>query len=245
MGMDPAAPARPCVLVIEDEEPIRDLVRRYLTAQEFDVLEAADSRAARSILDSTEVDLVLLDLGLPGEDGLTFARDLRTRFQGGVIIVSGRGESVDRIVGLELGADDYVAKPFELRELLARMRSVLRRVRAPAPSIETHAGKPLRFADFCLDRAARRVTDGTGRDVGLSTGEYDLLLALLEHPGRVLTRDQLMQRLHGRDAGPYDRAIDVMIGRLRQKIEADPANPELIRSVRGAGYLFSTRVVAG
>jgi two-component system, OmpR family, response regulator len=240
-----AAPPRARVLVVEDDAAIRDLVRRYLTTQEFDVLEAADGPAARAILAQVEVDLILLDLGLPGEDGLTFARDLRAGFQGGVIIVSGRGESVDRIVGLELGADDYVAKPFELRELLARMRSVLRRVRPAAPRTDVAPRQTLRFANFNLDRAARRLTDEAGRDIALTTGEYDLLVALLEQPGTVLSRDRLMQRLRGRTTGPFDRAIDVQIGRLRQKIEADPANPTLIRSVRGAGYVFSSRVQTG
>jgi DNA-binding response OmpR family regulator len=198
----------------------------------------------RAIIESDTVDVVLLDLGLPREDGFELTRWLREHWRGAIIIVTGRGESVDRVVGLELGADDYVTKPFDLRELLARVRSVMRRVAGATPP-QGSAGKPtsIEFAGFRLDAEARVLIGPAGGEVELTTGEFDLLTIFLEMANRVLSRDQLMERMHGREAGPYDRSIDVQIGRLRRKIEKDPAKPELIKSVRGAGYLFAARVV--
>jgi DNA-binding response OmpR family regulator len=230
------------VLVVDDDPEIVLLIVRYLSAQGFRVISAADGQAMRDAIAREPVDLVLLDLGLPGEDGLALTRYLRERWRGPIIIVTGRGESVDRVVGLELGADDYVTKPFDLRELLARIRSVLRRVSeraAPgAPASEAFV-----FEGFRLDPRSRELRDPRGAAVDLTTGEYALLKILVEHPNRVLSRDDLMSWMHGRDAGPYDRAIDVQIGRLRRKIEADPAEPALIKSVRGAGYLFAAKVM--
>jgi DNA-binding response OmpR family regulator len=159
-----------------------------------------------------------------------------------VIIVTGRGDSVDRVVGLELGADDYVTKPFDLRELLARIRSVLRRVSERAAAAPASTGETFAFAGFRLDARSRELRDPRGAIVELTTGEYALLKLLVEHPNRVLSRDDLMSWMHGRDAGPYDRAIDVQVGRLRRKIEPDPGEPALIKSVRGSGYLFAARV---
>ena len=231
------------VLVIDDDPGIRDIVQRYFTAQGFRVSTAADGAAARAVLELQRVDLALVDLGLPGEDGLSLTRHLRERWQTAIIIVSGRGETVERVVGLELGADDYVSKPFDLRELLARARSVLRRSAPTAPP--TPATGIYEFEGLRLDPGARRLYNRQGEEIPLSAGEFDLLLALVEQPNRVLSRDQLMQRTHGRDAGPYDRAIDMQIGRLRRKIEVDPANPSLIKSVRGAGYLFAAPVRRG
>jgi two-component system OmpR family response regulator len=231
-------PDASALLVVDDDPAIRDLVRRYFQAHGFVVHEAADAASARALLGREPVALVLLDLGLPGEDGLQLARHLREHWRGAVIIVSGRGDAVDRVVGLEVGADDYVAKPFDLRELLARVRSVLRRVQAP-PAAPAAA---LCFAGFRLEPGGRRLLDAQGAEVALTTGEFDLLHAFALHPQRVLTRDELMQAIHGRESGPYDRAIDVQVGRLRQKIEADAANPLLVRSVRGVGYLFAVPV---
>jgi two-component system OmpR family response regulator len=236
-------PARPQhLLVVDDDDEIVALASRYFGVHGFRVSGAADGLAMRRVLAEQAVDLVLLDLGLPGEDGFDLTRYLRTRWQGPVIIVTGRGESVDRVVGLELGADDYVTKPFDLRELLARVRSVLRRsggrTEAGAAAPESAA---IRFAGFRLDPASRRLTDAGDRPVDLTTGEYELLRIFLERPNRVLSRDDLVSLLHGREAGPYDRAIDVQVGRLRRKIESDPAHPEIIKSVRGAGYLFAAR----
>jgi DNA-binding response OmpR family regulator len=196
----------------------------------------------RDTLARTAVDLVLLDLGLPGEDGFELTRQLRRNWNGALIIITGRGESVDRVVGLELGADDYVTKPFDLRELLARVRSVLRRA---APGAEPDGGNgevAFRFGHFLLFPQSRTLRTTGGETIALTTGEYELLRVLVEHPNRVLSRDDLMEHIHGRNAGPFDRAIDVRIGRLRRKVESDPSRPELIKSVRGAGYMFSARV---
>ncbi|MBS0382920.1 MAG: response regulator [Proteobacteria bacterium] len=231
------------LLVVDDDPGVLDLLQRYFTGQGFTVSTAEDGAGMRRILAGNAVDLVLLDLGLPGEDGFELTRQLRKDWNGALIIITGRGESVDRVVGLELGADDYVTKPFDLRELLARVRSVLRR--SAAAGTDTPAKVQFRFAGFTLDPDGRTLRDDQGRAVALTSGEYDLLRVLVEHPNRVLSRDDLMGHIHGRSAGPFDRAIDVQIGRLRRKIEADPANPELIKSVRGAGYLFAARVARG
>jgi len=230
----------PHLLVVDDDPDILEIVLRYFGKQGFRVTGVADGLEMRRVLAAGTVQLVLLDLGLPGEDGFELTRYLRDQWRGPVIIVTGRGESVDRIVGLELGADDYVTKPFDLRELLARIRSVLRRTDA-RPEARDETGSLVHFADFRLDSDARRLTDARGIEVPLTTGEYELLILFLERPNQVLSRDDLISRMHGREAGPFDRAVDVQIGRLRRKIEADPAQPELIKSIRGAGYLFTAR----
>ena|SRR5690348_10734068 len=230
------------LLVVDDDTGVLDLLRRYFTGQGFEVSVAADGAGMRRALTGTHVDLVLLDLGLPGEDGFELTRQLRKSWSGALIIITGRGESVDRVVGLELGADDYVTKPFDLRELLARVRSVLRRS-APPPAADRSSGEStFHFGGFSLDPLARTVSTDGGDAIALTTGEYELLRVFVAHPNRVLSRDDLMDRIHGRNAGPFDRSIDVQIARLRRKIEADPANPGLIKSVRGAGYLLSARV---
>jgi DNA-binding response OmpR family regulator len=230
------------LLVVDDDVGILDLLRRYFSGQGFEVSVAANGAEMRDTLAQTSVDLVLLDLGLPGEDGFELTRQLRKRWNGALIIITGRGESVDRVVGLELGADDYVTKPFDLRELLARVRSVLRRATPDAPPREAPGHVAFQFGHFILAPHSRTLRTHDGETIALTTGEYDLLRVLVEHPNRVLSRDDLMEHIHGRNAGPFDRAIDVQIGRLRRKIEPDPANPKLIKSVRGAGYLFSARV---
>jgi len=236
----PPAPTQPAHLLVVDDDPdIVLLIVRYFSTHGFRVTSAADGNAMREAIAREPVDLVLLDLGLPGEDGLELTRYLRERWRGPIIIVTGRGESVDRVVGLELGADDYVTKPFDLRELLARIRSVLRRM---AERVPAGTGGAFAFAGFRLDPRSRELRDPAGTIVDLTSGEYALLKLLVEHPNRVLSRDDLMSWTHGRDAGPYDRAIDVQIGRLRRKIETDPAEPALIKSVRGAGYLFAAKV---
>lgn len=229
------------LLVVDDDTGVLDLLRRYFTGQGFEVSAAANGAEMRDALARTTVDLVLLDLGLPGEDGFELTRQLRKSWNGALIIITGRGESVDRVVGLELGADDYVTKPFDLRELLARVRSVLRR--APSATPDDAANQvAFQFGNFLLILQSRTLRTTGGETIALTTGEYELLRVLVEHPNRVLSRDDLMEHIHGRNAGPFDRAIDVQIGRLRRKVESDPANPELIKSVRGAGYLFSARV---
>jgi len=226
------------LLVVDDDEDIRALLRTYLSGVGYAVLEAADAKALREVLASHPVDLILLDQRLPDADGLVLARELRAASDVGIIIITGFGQPVDRILGLELGADDYVAKPVDLRELLARIRSVLRR-RSPRLADTPDA---LLFEGWNIDPSARRLTAPTGDVVDLTSGEFDLLMVFARQPNRVLSRDEIMNALHHREAGPYDRAIDVQVGRLRRKIEPDPTRPELIKSVRGAGYLFAPKV---
>lgn len=231
------------LLIVDDDPEILGLLSRYLGGHGYVVSRAGDGVEMRRVLAGHAVDLVLLDLGLPGEDGLELMRQLRAGFDCAVIIVTGRGESVDRVVGLELGADDYVAKPFDLRELLARVRSVLRRMAPKAAAASpAPAAEQILFDGFCLDLTARRLLAADGSEIGLTSGEFELLLAFVEQPNRVLSRDSLMNRIHGRDSGPFDRAIDVQVGRLRRKLEPDSDPPQMIKSVRGAGYMFAARV---
>lgn len=242
LPQEATAQARPQVLVVDDDVEICNLLVRYLGGNGYRVSTAGSGAQLRSSLREQHIDLVLLDLGLPDEDGLSLLRAIRPEWSGPVIVVSGRGESVERVVGLELGADDYISKPFDLRELLARVRSVLRRTRPEPPSVATTAERGIEFNGLLLDPAARRLLDRQGKEVSLTSGEFDLLLVLAERPNQVLSRDQLMNCIHGHDAGPFDRAIDVQVGRLRRKIELDPARPQLIKAVRGAGYLFTASV---
>ena len=237
------------LLVVDDEEDIRELLGDYLSGYGFEVRTVAGGAEMRAALRQQRCDLVLLDLGLPGEDGLSLARELRADPSIGIIIITGRGQPVDRIIGLEVGADDYVAKPFDLRELVARVRSVLRRIRASTASLagdepdDDPVPEPcLVFDGWRLDLASRSLSRPGGAQVALTTGEFDLLAAFVRNPNRVLSRDTLMDMIHHREAGPYDRSIDVQVGRLRRKIESDPAHPEMIKSVRGVGYIFAPRV---
>ncbi|MDM0117719.1 response regulator transcription factor [Variovorax sp. J22R133] len=237
--------------VLDDEPDITQLLAAYLGSNGFRVSQVHSGAALMDLMACDPPKLVLLDLGLPGEDGFAIARQLREHWQCGLVIVTGRGDAVDKVVGLEVGADDYVTKPFDLRELLARIKSVLRRIAPPAPSgPATAAPAPepsgvLRFAQWQLDTAARRLFNPSGVEVQVTTGEFDLLKALATHPNRVLSRDFLLGETRGRDGGPFDRTIDVQIGRLRRKVEADPDNPQLIKSVRGAGYILIPKVEAG
>ncbi|MBB5206534.1 response regulator [Chiayiivirga flava] len=231
---------RPTVLVVDDDTEIVALLQRYLAGNGFHVRTAGSGAGLREQIAGEAVDLVLLDLGLPDEDGLSVLRHLQTAWRGPVIVVTGRGDAVERVVGLELGADDYVTKPFDFRELLARIRSVLRR--AARPEASAGDGQRIGFAGFSLNLSTRSLVDASGAALPLTSGEFDLLAALLEDAGKVVDRDRLMTRLHGRDAGPYDRSIDVGIARLRRKLGDDAASPTLIRSVRGVGYLFAADV---
>jgi len=242
------------VLVVDDEERIRTMLRRYLVDEGFTVSAAADGAEMRLVLDRQKVDLVLLDLMMPGEDGLSVARFLRQHHPLlPIIVLTGKGDLIDRVAGLEAGADDYVAKPFHLREILARIRTVLRRVQpafdAPAAPSAAPAGaenaQTLAFAGWRLDLLKRELHRADGEPVPLTTGEYDLLQALARSPNRVLNRDQLMDLVKGREWAATDRVIDTQIVRLRKKIERDPKNPELIKTVRGAGYIFATVVTRG
>ncbi len=232
----------PHILVIDDEPDVRELIRTYLAQEGYRVSTLGDGQGLRRVLAGQSVDLVILDLGLPGEDGLSLARYLREHSDVGVIIVTGKGQTVDRIIGLEIGADDYLAKPFDLRELLARVRSVLRRTRGP---VRPETGEPdpaVRFAGWQLDLASRRLFAPDGKEVALTTGEFDLLAVFVRHPNRVLSRDRLLELTRHREAGPFDRSIDAQVGRLRRKIESDPERPVLIKSVRAAGYVFTSSV---
>ena len=223
--------------VVDDEPEITSLLSGYLTRQGYRVTRLASGQGLMALMAADPPALVLLDLGLPGEDGFAIARSLRERWQCGLVIITGRGDAVDKIVGLELGADDYVTKPFDLRELLARIKAVLRRVTAAAPAITAH-GTRLRIAGWELDMAARQLFDRNGHEVALTGGEFDLLRTFARNPGRVLSRDALIEQTRGREAAPFDRTIDVLVGRLRRKIEADPERPQLIKSVRGEGYIL-------
>jgi two-component system OmpR family response regulator len=230
------------ILVVDDDREIRDLLGRFLSKHGYRVTGAGDGKEMRRALADWNIDLVILDLMLPGEDGLSLCRDLRARSQIPVIMLTVMGEETDRILGLEMGADDYLPKPFNPRELIARMKAVLRRSHgAVAPSRGT--GKVLGFAGWRLDRGLRRLESPGGLVVDLGTGEFDLLVAFAEHPQQVLTRDQLLDLTHGRAEAPFDRSIDMQVSRLRHKIEANPKEPELIKTVRGGGYVF-TAVVA-
>jgi two-component system phosphate regulon response regulator OmpR len=237
------------ILVVDDEARIRTMLRRYLEGEGFKVSEAADGGAMRAVFEAGPVDLVLLDLMMPGEDGLSLARYIRQQAQTPIIMLTGKGELIDRVAGLEAGADDYVAKPFHLREILARIRTVLRRVQAPAASaVPAAATMPeptsgiLRFQDWCMDLLRRELRKPGGELVTLTSAEFELLRVFAMHPNRVLSRDQLMGLVKGREWETYDRAIDTQIVRLRKKIEVDPGHPALIKTVRGAGYVFATAV---
>ena len=233
--------------VVDDEPDITQLIARYLGTQGFRVSQLQRGADLPALMQSDPPALVLLDLGLPGEDGFAIARALRAHHRCGLVIVSGRGEAIDKVVGLEVGADDYVTKPFDLRELLARIKAVLRRLEPGPSAAPAAAAAPtprLRFAGFTLDPAARRVLDAGGSEVMLTGGEFDLLATLCRHPQRVLSRDFLLDATRGREAGPFDRTVDVQIGRLRRKLEVALPGTSLIRSVRGAGYLLTVPVEA-
>jgi two-component system OmpR family response regulator len=248
------------IAVLDDEVDITTLLANYLQAQGYRVTAVHSGAALMSLMASDVPALVLLDLGLPGEDGFTIARQLREHWNCGLVIVTGRGDSIDKVVGLEVGADDYVTKPFDLRELLARCKAVLRRAgsrdpagtAAPGAAAGAAAARPaaaeapqrLAFDSWSLDVGARRLVGPAG-EVELTSGEFDLLHTFVRHPGRVLSRDFLLEQTRGREAGPFDRTIDVQVGRLRKKLEADPEKPQIIKSVRGAGYILVPPVTAG
>jgi two-component system OmpR family response regulator len=231
------------VLVVDDDREIRDLLGRFLTKHGYRVTGAPDGKEMRRVLADWNIDLVVLDLMLPGEDGLSLCRDLRAKSQIPVIMLTMMGEETDRIIGLEMGADDYLPKPFNPRELLARMKAVLRRAQCAPAAPAAPRRKIVRFAGWKLDLGLRRLESPQGLVVDLSAGEFDLLVALVEHPQRVLNRDQLLDLTHGRAEAPFDRSIDMQVSRLRRKIEVDPKEPELIKTVRGGGYIFTAAVV--
>ena len=235
----------PHILVVDDDREIRDLLARFLERNHFRVTAARDAREARRAWPNGHFQLVVLDLMLPGEGGLDLARWMRTQSEVPIVMLTAMGEETDRIVGLELGADDYLAKPFNPRELLARMRAVLRRTgeaSSDAPARTEKSARTMQFAGWTLDPARRRLLNPDSTEVALTAGEFDLLLALAERPNRVLTRDMLLDLLRGRQAGPFDRAIDVAVSRLRRKLEDDGRNAQIIKTVRGGGYVLAATV---
>jgi two-component system phosphate regulon response regulator OmpR len=230
------------ILVVDDDVRIRQMLIRYFEDEGYRVTGAADGAAMRDCLQRTSIDIILLDLVLPGgEDGLMLAREVRARSDVPIIMLTGRDDVVDRIVGLEVGADDYIPKPFHLREVLARLRTVLRR-RQPAPVQRAEAGDTIHFDGWRLDLGCRQLITAAGTEIILTTGEFEMLAALARHPGRVFSRDVLMDLTHGRSLEAFDRTIDAQIARLRKKIEPDPKQPTLIKSVRGVGYVFTGKL---
>ena len=233
----------PHILIVDDHREIRDLVARALNKEGFRVSTAADGRAMRKLLADSRIDLILLDLMLPGEDGLSLCRTLRAESHVPVIMLTAKGDEVDRVIGLEMGADDYLPKPFGSRELIARIKAVLRRTPGRIAA-DQPKGRPsrYRFDRWGLDTGARELLRHDGVTIPLSTGEYDLLIAFVERPQRVLTRDQLLDLARGRTASALDRSVDTQVSRLRKKLERDPGDPKIIKTVWGGGYMFTPSV---
>jgi two-component system, OmpR family, response regulator len=227
------------ILVVDDDTEIRELLKRFLSKNGFRVSVVADGPRMRAVLAETKVDIVVLDVMLPGEDGLSLCRRIRSESGIPIIMLTAMGDDTDRIVGLEMGADDYLAKPFNPRELLARIKAILRR---SGQSAVPGGLSRLEFEGWKLDLAKRELTAPDGRLVDLTGGEFDLLVAFVEHPQRTLSRDQLLDLTRGRASSPFDRSIDIQVSRLRQKIEEDAKEPKLIKTVRSVGYIFSARV---
>jgi two-component system OmpR family response regulator len=230
------------ILIVDDDPEIRRLLVDYLARNGFEAVAARDGREMWQALDRHLIDLIVLDLMLPDTDGLTLCRDLRAKSNIPVLMLTARGEETDRIVGIEMGADDYLVKPFNPRELLARIKTILRRTRSLPPNLRPEAKRYLCFSGWCLDTAARLLSSPDGVATPLSGGEYRLLHILLDHPNRVLNRDQLTEMIQGREAEPYDRAIDVQVSRLRQRLRDDSREPQLIKTVRGEGYVLAASV---
>lgn len=233
------------ILIVDDEPEVRALLRTGLEAEGFTVLEAGNGAEAEAQLAAQQISLLTLDLKLGGEDGLKLARELRAKRNTPIIMITGKGDPIDRVVGLELGADDYIAKPFHLREVLARVRAVLRRSRETTraePDRAELSQPPIRFDRWVLDRDKRELRDVEGRPCILTTAEFSLLDIFVRHANRVLTRDQIMDLLKGHEWSPLDRSIDNLVARLRRKIEPADASPSLIKTVRGLGYIFTASV---
>jgi len=230
------------ILIVDDDREINALLAEYLEKNGYRAFTAGDGKAMWKTLDEARIDLIVLDLNLPGEDGLTLCRNLRTRSSIPIVMLTARGEPLDRILGLEMGADDYLPKPFEPRELFARIRSVLRRTRALPPEMESAEPKQARFAGWTMDFTARHLINPQDVVVALSGAEFRLLKIFIDHANRVLSRDQLLNMTQGRDADPFDRSIDLQISRLRQKLGEDARAPQIIKTVRNEGYVLATPV---
>lgn len=236
----------PHILIVDDDREISSLLADYLQRNGCQARVAGDGKAMARQLEQGRTDLIVLDLNLPGEDGLTLCRNLRAQTVYAtipVVMLTARGEPVDRILGLEMGADDYLPKPFEPRELLARIRSVLRRTQALPPNMQDNASQLARFAGWTMDFTARHLVNPDGVVVALSGAEYRLLKIFIDHANRVLSRDHLLNMTQGRDADPFDRSIDLQISRLRQKLGDDARSPQIIKTVRNEGYVLATPVV--
>lgn len=233
------------ILVVDDDHDIRSMVAEYLRKNGFRTSLAADGREMRAILDTNAIDLIVLDVMMPGDDGLVLSRNLRTSKHKAIpiILLTARDDATDRIIGLEMGADDYVTKPFSSRELLARINAVIRRTRMLPPNLQvTEASRLLEFGQWRLDTTARHLLDQQGTAVALSGAEFRLLRVFLDHPQRVLSRDQLLSLTQGREAELFDRSIDLLVSRLRQRLKDDPREPAYIKTVRSEGYVFSLPV---
>lgn len=230
------------IAVVDDEAQIREAVGEYLELHGFRVSLADGGAELRALLaeDDQPVDLVILDLNMPGEDGLSIARYLREHSGIGIVILTAAGQTLDRIIGLEVGADDYMAKPFDLRELLARVKSVLRRMpaRTSPPPAGDAGPRAIPIGPLVIDAEKHKLLDEAGEEIPLTSMEYDLLQVFAENPNRVLSRNQLLDMSHSQNRDPFDRSIDVRIARLRRKIEKDPSKPQILKTVRGVGYMF-------
>ena len=225
--------------MVEDDASVRRMIAEYLAEHGYTVTQADGGAAMRAEIERSLPDVVLLDVRLPGEDGLTLARYLRERYDVGIIMVTGASDVIDRVVGLEIGADDYVTKPFDPRELLARVKSVMRRLQASPPAqAAAPAAARVAVGRCVLDLTSHQLFDGEGRELAMTAMEFDLLKVFVEHPNKVLSRDQILTATRNREWEPFDRSIDIRIARLRRKVETDPDNPQAIKTVRGAGYMF-------
>ncbi len=228
------------IVIVDDEADIRDTLRDYLELKGYRVTCADGGKALRYVAERSSFDLVLLDINMPGEDGLSLARFLREQHDTGIIFLTAAGETVDRIVGLEIGADDYMAKPFDLRELHARIKAVLRRTDGSRQMAAAPPGnEKVQFGTCVLDMEQHSLCDGDGNEIAITAMEFDLLKVFAQHPNKVLSRDRILDLAHNRDWDPFDRSIDIRIARLRRKIEPDPSEPTIIKTVRGAGYIFA------
>jgi len=231
------------ILIVDDDREIRTLLAEYLDHNGYSTIMAADGPTMWAAMLEHHFELIVLDLNLPGDDGLTLCRNLRGKSNIPVIMLTARGEPLDRIIGLEMGADDYLPKPFEPRELLARIRSVLRRTQNTHSNSGNDAAQKIKFAGWTLDMTARHLISPDDMVVSLSGAEFRMLNIFLEHPNRILNRDQLLNMTHGRDADPFDRSIDIQISRLRQKLREDARTPQIIKTVRNGGYVLAVSVV--
>ena len=230
------------ILIVDDDAVIRSLLSTYLIKNGLRASTAADGRAMWQVLESGRIDLIVLDLMLPGDDGLTLCRKLRAKSDIPILMLTALGDETDRIVGLEMCADDYLAKPFSARELLARIKVILRRTRSLPPALQVDAARKIRFGPWVLDTIHRHLLSADGVITALGGSEFRLLRIFLYHPNCVLSRDQLLDLTQGREADPLDRSIDVQVSRLRQRLGDDPREPQLIKTIRGEGYVLTTQV---